>query len=190
MSARLFDRTARCERYRIAAYAQSTASTRSWKFCQSSPRTSACVSLIGYPVEAFALKAAAKSERTGFRLPQFGLTLRARVKYHVKVEDVHRFPDFPAKRAALELVDLDRFSGLLFVPCVSPLRHLEKKQERRAQRKSVVGNVRQPKRRRTCVFSSTIESPVAHVQRKALFGIGMTGFKHMLLGTGRQCRGP
>lgn len=53
-----------------------------------------------------------------------GLTLRARVKHHVKIEDVDRLPDFPAKRAALELVDLDGFSGLQFVPGVSPLRHL------------------------------------------------------------------
>lgn len=54
------------------------------------------------------------------------LTLWARVKHHIEVEDVDRFPNFPAKRAAFEFVDLDRFSGLLLVPGVSPFRHLQK----------------------------------------------------------------
>lgn len=52
------------------------------------------------------------------------LTLRARVENHVKVKDVDRFPDFPAERAALELVDLNGLFRLLPVPGVSTLRYL------------------------------------------------------------------
>lgn len=59
-----------------------------------------------------------------FLVPFEALTLRARVEYHVQVEDVDSFPYFPAKGATLELVDLDWFSWLLLVPGVSALRHL------------------------------------------------------------------
>lgn len=52
------------------------------------------------------------------------LTFGAGIEQDVKIQDVDRFPHFAAKWAPLELVNLDRFSGLLPLPRVSPFRHL------------------------------------------------------------------
>lgn len=52
------------------------------------------------------------------------LTLGARIKYDVDIHDVDCLPHFSAEWTALELVDLDGFSGLLPVPSIPTLRHL------------------------------------------------------------------